>query len=202
MIKKLFLLMFPLILMSGCEKAGNENNDGGITGWYTNLSEVARVSGFERINRAIDDNELIYTLGSIDRDHSSDRYAYAGLFFFDNGMWYSSNSYHGKCRFLPEKGQQIFALQILNSNTAIVHYANLWDPDRVSSYDVIAGRTDAGRNFGELLYVSQNPRAYTYVLADNKIILTNGDIFTLVDGKLIKDGTSGMMSRYDPSVRF
>ena len=43
------------------------------------------------------------------------------------------------------------------------------------------------------------PSYYTYTRVDNKIIVSNGDIYTVANGGLIKDGGSSKWSKYDPS---
>ena len=39
---------------------------------------------------------------------------------------------------------------------------------------------------------------YTYTLIGNKIVVSNGDIYTIADGGIIKDGSSAILKKYDP----
>jgi hypothetical protein len=58
----------------------------------------------------------------------------------------------------------------------------------------------AGPIFGNMEYVGYDWSYYTYAyIADNKIAVSNGDIYTIVDGGLIKDGSSSILSKYDPT---
>lgn len=195
--RKLLILFLPIFIIS-CDKIGGNS----LKGWYTDLDKVATTYGFAKIEEAIANYECIYSLGShYDPDHSSDRYATRDLFFHDNGRWTSSSAYYGTCRFLPEVGQQIFVVQIVNENTLTYYYGWLYDPDYVPSSEIL-GKVYAGRNIGELVYYDESPRIYTYTELDNKLYVSNGDIFTVSSTGLIKDGTNGIMSKYNPSTRF
>ena len=59
----------------------------------------------------------------------------------------------------------------------------------------------AGPIFGNMEYVTTGSwNYYTYTYIDtNKIFVSNGDIYTIVDSGLIKDGSSGILSKYDPT---
>ena len=176
-----------------CDKIGGNS----LNGWYTDLTNVATTAGFERINQAIDNHERIYTTGY---SHNYDRYATRDL-FFENGRWTSFDAYYGTCRFLPNPGCQIFAIHILDKNTLIYYYAWLHDPDYVPDSAEIAGRVDAGRNIGPLVYYDAGSYQ-TYTKYDNKLVVSNGDVYTVTSSGLIKDGSSSLMSKYDPSKEF
>lgn len=191
--RKLLILFLPIFIIS-CDKIGGNS----LKGWYTDLDKVATTSGFNRINQAIDNYECIYTTGY---SHNYDKYATRDLFFKD-GRWSSSSANYGTCRFLPEVGQQIYVVHILNENTLTYYYGWLYDPNYVPSSAEILGKVYAGRNIGELVYYDEFPRTYTYTELDNKLYVSNGDIFTVSSTGLIKDGTNGIMSKYNPSTRF
>lgn len=193
--KRLLLLLLVPFLCISCDKMGSNS----LNGWYTDLSKVATTYGFNRINQAIENHELIYTTGY---SHNYDRYATRDLFFYDSGMWSSSSAHYGTCRFLPEVGQQIFAIHIINENTLVRHYAWLYDPDYVPTSAEIAGRVYAGKHIGYLVYYDSQAATYTYTKVDNKLFLSNGDIFTITSSGLIKDGSNDIMSKYDPSKTF
>ncbi len=179
--------------------SGDDEDSDSLVGWYTDLTQVATTSGFNRINQAIDDNECIYTTGY---SHKYDVYAERDIFFSDDGMWYSSNANHGSCRFLPDPGCIINPIHIINDNTIEYHIAYLYDPNYVYDSAKISGKVYAGHNFGVLVYYDDSPRTYTYMKTDNKLIVSNGDIFTITNSGLIKDGSSQVMSKYDPNTEF
>ena len=60
----------------------------------------------------------------------------------------------------------------------------------------------AGPIFGNMEYVGHSSSwmyyTYTYV-GLNKIVVSNGDIYTIADGGLIKEGTSVKLSKYNPT---
>ncbi len=198
--RNLFLFLLPVFLLSSCEKSEKESENNPLLGWYTDLSAVASTDGFERINQAIDNNECIYTTGY---SHNYDRYATRDL-FFENGRWESYAAYYGTCRYLPKVGCSITVINIINNNTLIQYgYADLWDPDYLMEQDVIVGRVYAGRNIGNLVYRGSGSATYTYSQKSNKIVLSNGNIYTITeDGGLIKDGTSRILNKYDPNKEF
>lgn len=60
--------------------------------------------------------------------------------------------------------------------------------------------------WGEIYYAIKNgnysdPTIYSYVKSDNKIILSNGDIFHLYDNYVVKDGGSRKMMWFTPVDR-
>lgn len=197
MFKQVACAVAVLMLLSACGK--EERSGSSLNGWYTDLSSVARTDSFNRINQAIANHECIYTTGY---SHAYDYYATPELFFYYNGMWRSSDSHYGTCRFLPSPGVQITVINIVNDNTMVLYYADLWDPDTLSGNAGIVGKVYAGPYFGELVYYDDSPSYYSYVLVDNKLVVSNGDIYTITSNGLIKDGTSKLLSKYDPSRSF
>ncbi len=194
MIMKRIVCIFICLCCIACGKESISTSS--LKGWYTDLSSIARTSSFNRINQAIASNECIYTTGY---SHDYDYYATPELFFDDNGMWNSSDAHYGTCRFLPNPGCYISAINILNKNTIVVYFAHLWKPDKVSGQSGIVGRVYAGPYFGELVYYSDSPRYYSYTVLDNKLVVSNGDIYTVTSNGLIKDGSNVLLSKYDPS---
>ena len=194
--RKLILFFIPL-LMIACDS--NDGNFSSSNAWYTDLTQVAKTSGFDRVNQAIKNYECIYTTGY---SHNYDKYATRDVFFLDNGMWYSSSANYGTCRFMPEVGQQIFVVNIVNRDTMVYYYAWLYDPAKVPSSAQILGTVNAGSQIGKLVYYDDSPRTYTYTRVNGKLYVSNGDIFTKTSSGLIKDGSSGVMSKYDPSKSF
>lgn len=197
--KILYLCLFLttiLVSYTSCEK-DEDRASSSLIGWWTDLSRVAHASDFSRINQAIANNELLssYKYGGTTHKY----YATRDFFFYDTSMWTSSDAHYGACRFIPEY-YQITALHFLDGNTVTIHYAWLWDPDYC--YGEVAGRTNGGTYIGDLVYYCESPRTYTYAVYNNKIIITNGDIYTITGSGLIKDGDSGILSKYDPNKNF
>lgn len=198
--RKFFLfasLVIGCVMFTSC---GDDGGDGGddLTGYYVNTESLADVLQFSRINTAISNNELLKSYSS------AKYYATRSLFFFDNGMWYSSNAHHGACRYMPKnsKGQSTYLInvvQIVNKNTLAFYVANLWDPDKVPYDADILGSVYAGSNIGDLVYASTSKSIYSFAMVDGKLIVSNGDIYSVVNGGLIKDGTSGIMRKYNPN---
>lgn len=197
MCKKLAYAIAVLMLLSACGK--DEKSESSLNGWYTDLSSVARTESFNRINQAISDNECIYTTGY---SHKYDYYATPELFFYDDGSWRSSDAHYGTCRFLPKPGCSINVINIVDRNTLVKYYATLWDPKTLSGNAEIVGSVYAGLYFGVLVYYDSSPVYYTYALVENKLVVSNGEIYTITSGGLIKDGTGVLLSKYDPSHRF
>ena len=56
----------------------------------------------------------------------------------------------------------------------------------------------AGSIFGQMTYYG-TPSYYTYAKVDNKLIVSNGDIYTVTSNGLIKDGSSDLWSKYEPN---
>lgn len=194
--REIIYILLTSLFLSACDNGSlNRSN---LFGYYTDLTAVARTSEFDRINKAIDDHECIYTTGL---SHKYDVYATPEIFFDSDGMWNSGDAHYGTCRFIP-KGNPYNGFQIIDSSTIIFYIAWLWDPHRVPAGYEVVGRVYAGKYFGELVYCSNQMSYHTYTKVDNKLFLTNGDIFTITSSGLIKDGSSKVLSKYDPSKRF
>lgn len=179
-----------VIGLSSCEKL-SEGGQGGLTGWYTDLSQVAKQSDFNAINEAIDNEEVLssYRTGKYIASYD--------LFIDSDGEFRDSNAYFGRLRFaIPIV---INSIRIVDSNTLLFYVGFLYVDGRGDGDSIY--KLNAGRIFGNMAYYG-SPTYYTYAKADNKIIVSNGDIFTIVDGGLIKDGSSSRWSKYDPNKRY
>ena len=187
----LVLLMATMLNVSftSCCK-DDEQGGSGLEGWYTNLSEVAKQSDFNKLNTAISNGEVL----------SSYRYssyvASRDLFIGSDGSYNDTNAYFGRLRFSIQN--PINAIRIVDDTTLLFYVAWLYE-DGASSDDVVY-KLYAGSIFGNMTYYG-TPTYYTYAHVENKIIVSNGDIFTVVDGGLIKDGGSGRWSKYDPTKK-
>lgn len=200
---KIVLLVMSLVLaasLTACtaliDGLGDMEGDG-LVGYYTKLDKLAKTSQFNRINQAIADNEVLSSYSS------GKYYATRKLFFESDGRWDSSAARFGACRYMPENSSsvstyKIDVIEIVNKNTLIKYGAWLWDPDKVSSGTKTLGSVYGGRYIGDLVYAVYHEYTYTYSRLDNKLFLSNGDIYTIVDGGLVKDGSSGVLGRYNP----
>lgn len=193
--KLLSILTLMIVVLSSCSNESEESTFKGMKGWYVNLKSVARTSDFNRINQAIEDNELLADYRHVDY------YATRDLFFDEYGRWSCTAAHYGACRFQPE-GYLINVVEIINDNTLRFHGAWLWDPAYVPNDAEIIGAVYGGKEIGDLVYVSEDPIVYSYTILENKIIVSNGDIYTFGEGYLIKDGSSVTMTKYNPNEKF
>lgn len=193
--KNLFLglLVCSVFMFSSCE---NDGLGKGLTGYYTDLSAVAKASDFNEINEAIKKNELLYVF---DHRLGEDDYYYATRdLFLRDGMWWDCEHHHGRFRF-HIKSTLYPVIHIIDKNTIAMKGSScsLYQEGRGDG-DVVY-KFYAGPIFGNMEYVGYDWSYYTYTyIADNKIVVSNGDIYTIVDGSLIKDGSSTILSKYDP----
>ena len=198
--KNLFLglLVCSMFMFFGCE---NDGLGKGLTGYYTDLSRVANASDFSEINAAIKNNELLYVF---EHRLGPDDYYYATRdLFLDEGRWNDTEHHHGRFRFyLSDKNKAFLhpVIHIIDKSTIAIQgiscslcIEGYGDGEPVYKFD-------AGPVFGNMEYVGSNWRYYTYTyIADNKIAVSNGDIYTIVNGGLIQDGSSSILSKYDPT---
>lgn len=195
-------LFCALICMTSCEKEGESkyepSNPKIQSQYYGNIDLSGFAEDFATINEAIKNNILIYTTGI---SHNYDHYAAEMDYFNNSGAWSTSNSSFGKLRFLPSNGSDINAIRFVDNNTLIQYVGQLWNPKRVTADYEIIGKIYTGEVFGTLVYCGK-PYYYTYVKEGNKIIVSNGDIYTKTDAGLIKDGTSRPYVQYDPNKTF
>ncbi|MBR1686923.1 MAG: hypothetical protein IJ710_00115 [Prevotella sp.] len=202
--KKCFWSLLPLILaamvslsLSSCGDDDDDDGGGlgnGLKGWYTDLNAVAKQSDFNIINEAIYNGEVLssYRYGGQTHTYVASR----DLFIDGDGMYNDSDAHFGRLRFtIPTP---IVAIRILDDQTLISYNPMLYIDD-ASSEDAVY-RLYAGPVFGNMTYYGSGSY-YTYVKVENKIIVSNGDIYTVIDGGLIKDGSSSKWSKYDPTKR-
>ena len=193
----IMMLIFPCFGISSCTKdSGSENGNsiGGNTtiGWYADLNRVAKQSDFVEINKAINNHELLSSYPS------SGNYYYASRdLFIINGMYSDSDAHFGRLRFsVPNP---IMVYRVLDDQTFLVYNPFLYE-DGAGSGEAVY-KLYAGSIFGNMTYYG-SPTYYTYVKSENKILVTNGDIFTITNNGLIKDGSATTFSKYDPTKRY
>ena len=177
---------------------GGDDDNGvtgeGLKGWYTNLNEVAKQSDFNVINEAIDNKEVLssYRYGGQIHTHI----ASYDEFIDNDGCYHDSEASFGRLRFTISKN--ILVIRIVDDKTLLFYSAMLYVDGRGSGDAVY--KLYAGRVFGNMAYYG-TPTYYTYAKIENKLVVSNGDIYTFVDGGLVKDGSSGRWSKYDPNKR-
>ena len=80
-------------------------------------------------------------------------------------------------------------------NTTLLYYD-------LTLYDDGAGKGDklytiyGGQVIGSLAYYADSPSYYTYIQIGNKITLSTGTIYTIVDEGLIREGSSDIYKKY------
>ena len=189
--KNLFLglLLCSMFMFSSCEDEGLTGSTGkGLVGYYTRFDWVAQTSDFDEINEAINNHELLEDYG-----HKK-YYATYDLFINEEGWFTTSGQNCGRLRFSVD-GDWINFIRILDSNTLLFYAAHLYI-DGMGEGDELY-KLYAGPIFGNLTY-KDTPSYYT-VVDNNKIVVSIGDIYTIVYGGLIKDGSSSIWSKYDPT---
>lgn len=203
--KKCFWSLLPLMLvamasftLSSCGDDDDDDGGGlgsGLKGWYTDLSQVAKQSDFNVINEAINNGEVLssYRYGGQVHKHI----ASYDEFIDSDGLYHDWDASFGRLRFTIQT--PIVAIRIVDDQTLISYNPMLYI-DGASNEDAVY-RLYAGPIFGNMTYYGSGSY-YTYAKVDNKIIVSNGDIYTVVDGGLIKDGSSGKWSKYDPTKRY
>lgn len=167
----------------------------GLVGWYTDLSIVPKQSDFNEINEAIYNHELLRTYGE-----NVKYYATRDLFISSDGSFGTSGRELGRLEGSIRSDNNFVRVV---DNSTIQRFGGWlclegasWGEGQILAYKLYAGPI-----FGNMAYYGSGAY-YTYVKQGNKIIVTNGDIYTIVDGGLIKDGTSQKLSKYDPSKRY
>lgn len=169
--------------------------DSGLVGWYTDLSRVPKQSDFNEINEAIYNHELLRRYGE-----NVKYYATRDLFISSDGSFGTYGSEFGRLSGSISSTNNF--VRVVDNSTIQRFIGSLclegasYGEGCIPVYKLYAGPI-----FGNMAYYSSGSY-YTYVKQGNKIILTNGDIYTIVDGGLIKDGTSEKLSKYDPSKRY
>lgn len=95
----------------------------------------------------------------------------------DDRNWYDSGQFFA----LNETG----AYEFINENTVLCGGVNTYNKSQSNTlYSVTIN--------GKLVHMVWKPTyTATYVKEGNKILITNGDILTILDGKIYKDGESG-----------
>ena len=205
---KLFLglvIISSILMLSSCKsKEGDDLVGIGLTGYYTDLSCVANASDFDEINQAINNNELLYVF---DSRLGEDDYYYAtyDLFIGGDGAWNESEHHHGRFRFYltnKHKASIYPVIHIIDDTTIAIQGISCFIYKEGCGDGEPLYKFYAGPVFGNMEYVghSYSWMYYTYTYVGlNKIVVSNGDIYTIADGGLIQEGTSVKLSKYNPT---
>ena len=199
-----FIALCMLFILSNCSSGGDDDSTSmsTLTGWYADLDGFVSEDDFEEINEAIRNEEVLYKT-------KNETYIATREFFFHDkeGIWMESGHEYGRFRWYLTKDRrkdtQPTIIQILNKNTLIEYGCNLCDPKfpqwTSGSKDIV--RIYAGPIFKELVYRGGS-YTYTYTRVDNKIIVSNGDIYTITNEGLVKDGGWIVIKKFDPNKTY
>ena len=171
---------------SDSDSSGNS----GLKGWYLNLNSVAKQSDFDEINKAIRNKEVLTSYKYNEYIASRD------LFINSDGSYNDSDSHFGRLRFSIDF--LINVVRILDDQTLVFYIGHLYEDG--ASHNEALYTFYAGSIFGNMTYYG-TPTYYTYAKVGNKLIVSNGDVYTVTSNGLIKDGSSAFWSKYDPKKR-
>jgi len=186
---------------TSCSKDDDETGgvSGGLKGYYIRFNYVAKESDFDEINEAIENHELLASYRYGGETHKY--YATYDLFIDSDGCFYNEGSNSRWGRFKNTIDAIINVIQIVDNNTLAFCSGDLYVDN--GKYDDVLYKFYAGPVFGKMVYRSESPIYYTYTRVENKIIVSNGDIYTIMeDGSLIEDGGSTKWSKYDPKKEY
>lgn len=191
------LLLFCVGFVSCNDENEETSMNNELIGWYINKTGIPNSNEFLPIEAAIKNNELLYS-----SKYAGDCYATRELFFYSDGSFGRHDYTTGRLgKYIKERNWELSktAIRIIDETTLIRYGGGLYDKNMVdNNYLVSFYRLYAGEIFGYLDYMGIES-LYTYVKMDNKIVLSNGDIYTIVEGGLIKEGLnlSSKMEKYD-----
>ncbi|MBQ0074228.1 MAG: hypothetical protein KBT34_08530 [Prevotella sp.] len=209
---KLWGILMMLVLVLGVtfsfSSCGGDDSDGSDTNtnveWYANQNDISQISvskyNFQNIENAIDNEEL---LGKTYVSNGRYIYYYAqrSMFVFGDGSFGTTGTTPGQKlgRLENTVNGHLYAIRIENSNTlAVCQFSLFVDEDMSSSSNRKKIATVFNGHIFKSVSVYLSENYYTYIKSDNKIIVSNGDIYTVTSSGLIKDGSSSIMKRFDP----
>jgi len=202
--KLFFLLLMAFSLSFVCVACSDDEEDeqieeidenSGIKGWYTNLNDLGKQSDFDEINKAIRNREVLssYRYGGETHEYVASR----DLFINSNGRFNDSDAYYGRLRFSAPT--LINVIRILDEQTLVFYVGGLYEDGAYNDGEALY-TFYAGNIFGNMTYYG-TPTYYTYAKVENKLVVTNGDIYTITSSGLIKEGSSDLLSKYDPKKK-
>ena len=186
----LLLVVMGFMFVDCSESDSDSGGNSGLKGWYLDLSSVAKQSDFNEINKAIRNKEVLTSYKYNEYVASRD------LFINSDGSYNDTDSHFGRLRFSIDFF--INVVRILDDQTLVFYIGYLYE-DGASNNEALY-TFYAGSIFGNMTYYG-TPTYYTYAKVGNKLIVSNGDIYTVTSDGLIKDGSSALWSKYDPKKR-
>lgn len=186
----LLLVVMGFMFVTCSDSDSDSSKNSGLKGWYLDLSSVAKQSDFNEINKAIRNKEVLTSYKYNEYVASRD------LFINSDGSYNDTDSHFGRLRFSIDFF--INVVRILDDQTLVFYIGYLYE-DGASNNEALY-TFYAGSIFGNMTYYG-TPTYYTYAKVGNKLIVSNGDIYTVTSDGLIKDGSSALWSKYDPKKR-
>lgn len=182
-------------MFATCSPDPEPDENSGLKGWYTDLSDLGKQSDFDKINTAIRNREVLssYKYGGETHEYVASR----DLFINSDGRYNDSDAYYGRLRFTAPT--LINVIRILDEQTLVFYTGWLYEDGAYNAGEALY-TFYAGSIFGDMTYYG-TPTYYTYAKIDNKLIVSNGDIYTVTSSGLIKDGSSDLWSKYDPKKK-
>ena len=199
--KKIFINTLSIIMMvllsvnfTACSSDDDGDSGNGLTGYYLNMNYLPSQSDWAKINNAIEADEVLSSYGSGKKKH--DYVASYSLFIDSNGMYHDTDAYFGRLRFTISSF--INVVKIVDDNTLAFYIGTLYVEGKGSGEALY--KLYAGNIFGNMAYYG-TPTYYTYVKYGNKIVTSDGDIYTIVDGGLMPEESSTVWKKYNPKHR-
>ena len=184
-----FVLIVMGFMFATCSDSDSDSSrNDGLKGWYLDMNSVAKEADFDEINKAIRNKEVLTSYKYNEYVASRD------LFINSDGSYSDSDSHFGRLRFSIKSF--INVVRILDDNTLLFYVGYLYEDGSDAGEELYSFY--AGSIFGQMTYYG-TPSYYTYAKVDNKLIVSNGDIYTVTSNGLIKDGSSDLWSKYEPN---
>lgn len=184
----LVLIVMGFMFATCSDSDSDSSRNGGLKGWYLDMNSVAKEADFDEINKAIRNKEVLTSYKYNEYVASRD------LFINSDGSYSDSDSHFGRLRFSIKSF--INVVRILDDNTLLFYVGYLYEDGSDAGEELYSFY--AGSIFGQMTYYG-TPSYYTYAKVGNKLIVSNGDIYTVTSNGLIKDGSSDLWSKYEPN---
>lgn len=184
----LVLIVMGFMFATCSDSDSDSSRNGGLKGWYLDMNSVAKEADFDEINKAIRNKEVLTSYKYNEYVASRD------LFINSDGSYSDSDSHFGRLRFSIKSF--INVVRILDDNTLLFYVGYLYEDGSDAGEELYSFY--AGSIFGQMTYYG-TPTYYTYAKVDNKLIVSNGNIYTVTSNGLIKDGSSDLWSKYEPN---
>lgn len=177
---------------TACSNEDEMDNGNDLVGWYTFCTTKA--SDFDVINQAIYSGEVL-------KSYKNATYIATKELFLENGYYSDSNAKFGRLRFTIESGTN--AINIIDGNTLCLYGGSLWPEGKCNDKnDDLVYKLYAGPVFGNMAYYGSPISYYTYQRFENKILVSNGDIYTISSSGLIQDGDTDLWRKYDRNKQY